>query len=118
MDRNNIVSLFSRLAELEPEECLRLRFLCDRAADHVELHTKEGADLSGYAGGMEYAAACLAYYRYILWSVSCGGKIKIGEVTIEAGGRSSPEAAEKLCRSAFYDISGIMDNDDFLFEAV
>ncbi len=118
MNRDNILNIFARLTQLDPDEVMPYSFLCDSARRYVASHIKEGADVSGYSGGMEFAAAALAFYRFLLWGLCGDSNIRIGEVQLEFSEREILKSAQQLCREAFDDLHDILITDDFVFERI
>lgn len=114
----NILTLFSRLSGLDQENCIRFRFICETAKAFVSSKIKSGSDTSDNSGRLEFAAAALAYYRYILWSVTDGGDVTVGEVSVKQSYSEKLNASVKLCEEAFRDISDIIQNDGFVFERI
>lgn len=120
MNTEKVYSIFSRLSGLRDKELLRYTFLCETSAGYVvsRLRDKEAAACSG--GKVEFAAAALAYYRYILCLLTDGetGEVKVGDIAVKKDAVSILESAEKLCREAFRDISGLLAPEDFYFRGV
>ena len=120
MDRDEVLRIFCRFAELSELESTEFTFMCETAADNVEQRIRPGADISGYGGRLALAAAALAYYRYVLWSITgtAANEIRVGELSRKSDAARQLEAAEGLCRSAFDDIWDITQDNDFMFEGI
>lgn len=120
MNIENVIDIFTRLSALEAEDVLKFKFMCENAMEFVNSRIKDNVNTGAYGGRLCFAAAALAYYRFVLWSLtdSGGDEIKIGEVTIKPTASKQLEAAEKLCREAFDSLGEIMPDDGFVFERV
>lgn len=119
MDIENIFDIFCRLAELDKDSSVRLLFLCEGAMRYV-MHRLTDPAAVECGGRTEYAAAALAYYRYVLLSLTDGeaGEIKVGDITVKQNGCDKAEAAEKLCRDAFAQITDLTGDNEFVFKGV
>ena len=120
MNIEDVVDIFTRFSGLSSEDVIKFRFMCLNAFEYVKSHTKSGTDMSVYGGRLTFAAAALAYYGYILWSVSDGdgSEIKTGDITVKPIAEKQLESAEKLCRNAFSAISEVFDDGSFVFEGI
>lgn len=118
MNIERVLEIFTGLSGLSEDSVFPLRFLCETAAEHIADRTRSGAE-GEYGGRLEFAAAALAYYRYILWSMTDGGAgdITVGDISLKNGGNRL-EYAERLCREAFSELSGILDDNGFVFERI
>ena len=115
MDIENIISVFSRLSGSDEETSVNFRFMCETAKDYITAHLKPNSDKSSCGSKLEFAAAALAYYRYILWSITeSGGDITVGDVSVKSSS-SILANAQKICEQAFADISDVFDNGYFVF---
>lgn len=115
MDIENIISVFSRLSGSDEETSVNFRFMCENAKDYILSHLKPKSDMASCCGKLEFAAAALAYYRYILWSVAeSGGDITVGDVSVKSSSAVLANA-QKICEQAFADISDVFDNGCFVF---
>lgn len=118
MNIENIISVFSRLSGSDEETSVNFRFMCENAQDHIISHIKPNSDTSSCGSKLEFAAAALAYYRYILWSVAeSGGDITVGDVSVKSSSAVLANA-QRICEQAFADISDVFDNGYFVFGAV
>lgn len=120
MNIEKVIDIFTRLSSLEPSDVIKFRFMCETATEYLNSHIKQDIDTSGYDGRLCFAAAALAYYRFILWSVtdSNGEEIKIGEVSVKPITDKQITAVEKLCADAFDSIGEILTDDGFVFERI
>ena len=119
MNIQRVEKIFRRLSDISPEEAIGLRFLCEAAIDYVSCRLKNSED--GACGDRpEFAAAAFAYYRYVLWKLTDGemNEIRVGEISSKRSGTVELEAAERLCREAFYDIRDLLEPEDFIFTSV
>lgn len=118
MDIENIISVFSRLSGIDEESSVMLRFICENTQDYIISHLKPDADICGCSSKLEFAAAALAYYRYILWSDTENGEnITVGDISVK-GSAERLEKAYRIYRQAVSDISDIFDDGCFVFEGV
>ncbi len=119
MNIERVFLIFSRLADLEPEQAVALRFMCEAAVDQVCSYRKNSKEACG-SGRAEFAAAALAYYRYVLWSLTDGegSEIRIGDISMKQKSADCLAAAERLCREAFEDAGLLSARDVFVFEGI
>ena len=118
MEFKNVFLLFSRLSGLQKEDSLKFRFLCETAYDYILAHLKQEASLDKCGSRLEFAAAALAYYRWILWSLTeSGDDITVGEISVKPSSQKI-EYALHICRQALGDIADVFDSDEFVFEGV
>ena len=118
MDIENIISVFSRLSGSDEETSVNFRFMCETAKDYITAHLKPNSDTSSCGSKLEFAAAALAYYRYILWSDTENGEnITVGDISVKSSAERL-EKAYKIYQQAVEDISDIFDNGCFVFEGV
>ena len=120
MDRENVFELFCRLTGLGTSEAESLVFLCDTACDYVLSRIRNDADINAAGDSLELAAASLAYYRFVLWSVTDGlvGDIRVGDISVKASGINAVAAAEKLCRGAFDSAAAYLEDEGFVFGGI
>lgn len=120
MDIEKIVQIFCRLSGIDSEDAVGFRFMCETALSYVMSHIKHDADTRGCGGRINFAAAALAYYRYVLWSLTDGqlNEVKVGDISVKRTGNRELDAADKLCREAFSNISDILENDEFVFKGI
>ncbi|MBR2177148.1 MAG: hypothetical protein IJ861_09425 [Clostridia bacterium] len=120
MDIEKVFAIFCRLSGLNEEESVGLRFICESSLDHVRSRLKCGVDIRHFCGRIEYAAAALAYYRYVLWGMTdgAGNEIKVGDISVKGRGIAQLEAAEKFCKEAFDSLSSIISDNHFVFEGI
>ena len=115
MDTDKVFAVFAKLTGLSENEGREHGYLCDMSIDEITARLPEG-DIS-CGGRAEYAAAALAYYRYVLWSMTdAAANIKVGEITVGAG-KDRLKYAERICREALSRLGGDMD-DGFVFRTV
>ncbi len=119
MNIEEIIRIFCRLSGLDCEEAVDFRFMCDTALSYILSRIKAGTDIKCYGGRINFAAAALAYYRYVLWSLTDGvvNEVKVGDISVKHEKISELNAADKLCREAFSDLKDILTNDDFVFNS-
>ena len=120
MNIDKVFDIFCRLAELDKNNSVRLRFLCEGSVRYVLYRMKNKANAVCGSGRAEFAAAALAYYRYVLLSLTDGngGSVKIGDISLKQSGFERADAAEKLCRDAFAEITDLIGDNEFVFKGV
>lgn len=119
MEIEKVMDLFSRLTGLAPDECTALRFMCEAAASQVRSMRKDQKK-QHHCEKYDYAAAALAYYRFVLWSLTNGdgSEIRVGDISMRENSKQRLDAAEKLCREAFID-AGLTDaGSGFVFRRI
>ncbi len=85
---------------------------------YVSSHIRPDADVCGSNSKLEFAAAALAYYRFVLWFSSENRQdITIGEISVRSSSQKI-DYALKICEQAFGDIADIFDNGYFIFEGI
>ena len=119
MDVNNVLDIFRRLSGLDSEQAAYYMSFCTGAVSYVSSRLSGDAD-SSVTGQAEYAAAALAYYRYMLMDASnnLSSEMKVGDISMKADAFRAADAAEKLCRDAFSAISRYLTDEDFAFRGV
>lgn len=120
MNIENVVDIFSHLSSLTAEDILKFRFMCENAMDNVNSYLKKNINTSDYDGRLCFAAATLAYYRYVLWTLTEGGngEVKMGDFSVKPVASSQLDAAAKLCEGAFDAIKEITNDIGFVFERI
>lgn len=120
MNIEKVLDIFTRLSSLTAEDVVKFRFMCENAVDYVNGHIKNGIDISAYDGRLCFAAAALAYYRFMLWNMtdSANDEVKVGEISVKPVIGKQLDFAEKLCKEAFDSIGEIMLDDGFVFERI
>lgn len=117
MDIERVLDIFGRLSGL-PEDLVREQdYLCEISADNIGARLRCPAEQCG--GKAELAAAALAYYRFVLWSVTDGGaeRIKVGDISVQSGsGRLI--YAERLYNEALAELKDCIADDGFVFERI
>ncbi len=114
MNLESVLRLFEKLSGLSEEEGRAYSFLCELAVQKISAmvgsHKADG-------GQQVLAAAALAYYRYVLLSVSDNsGAVKIGEVSL---GKDNERVcyAERVYKEALAEL-GVGALDEFVFEGI
>ncbi len=120
MNIEKIIEIFGRLAGLEADEATDFRFMCESSVGYITSRLKPGVDIRHRCSRLEFAAAALAYYRFILWRLTDGGsnEIKVGEISVKENGTKQLEGSEQLCKEAFSAISDILETTDFVFRGI
>ncbi len=118
MNIENIMRLFGSFAGIDEDSVTEYRFLCEMAEENISSRLRETAKENDNSR-TEYAAAALAYYRYVLLSFTDegGGNITIGEISLKSPEKKL-EYAEKILKEALADISDIAEDKDFVFERI
>ncbi len=116
----NVNTIFRRLSGLDSTQAEELSFFCESSLATVSSRLIPGTDMSVWGGRIEFAAAAMAYYRFILWSLTDGGgcEIKAGDISIKKAVAAQAQSAETLCRNAFTDLKDIIADDGFVFEGM
>ncbi len=118
MNIDTVTEIFGKLSGLDPRELAGFQFLCISAADTlVQNIVSDGID-DHYQGKIEFAAAALAYYRYVLWLMSSCDDVSVGEISVKKSTASRLDAAKKLFDEAVQNISDIYKGDGFFFENI
>ena len=114
MNCESVFALFQKLSGLSEDEGGAYRFLCEEAIAKV-VSVSEHTRSCG--GQRELAAAALAYYRYVLLTMSnSSAAVKVGEVSIRKS-ENCLRFAEKLYKDAMAQLDGYA-GEDFVFEGV
>ena len=93
--------------------------MCDTALNYIMSRIKKDAVIGCCDSRINFAAAAIAYYRYVLWSLTDGvaNEVKVGEISIKHGGSSELDAADRLCREALSDLEDILESENFVFNS-
>ncbi len=120
MNIETIIEIFGRLAGLEAEEATDFRFMCESSVGYITSRLKSGVDISHRCSRLEFAAAALAFYRFILWRLTDGGsnEVKVGDISVKESAANQIDAAEQLCKEAFSAINDILEPTDFVFRGI
>lgn len=114
MERESVLALFEKLSGLSEDEGREYRFLCDTAMEKI---TSLAGTTESTSGQQELAAAALAYYRYVLLSMTDGGvAVKVGEVSLRQG-EERLRYAERLCKEVLSQLKGYT-GEEFVFEGI
>ena len=87
------------------------------SADNISARLRCPAEQCG--GRAEHAAAALAYYRFVLWSMTDGGAegVRVGDISVQ-NGKSRLLYAERLFNDALDGLNGCIGDDGFIFERI
>ncbi len=120
MNIEKVIDIFCRLSTLTAEDIIKFRFICETAMDNVNSYIKDNIDTDAYDGRLCFAAAALAYYRYVLWSLSDGkgDELKLGDFSVKPSSEKRLDSAARLCREAFNSIKDIVNDNGFVFERI
>ncbi len=120
MNIENITDIFTRLSSLKADDVIKFKFMCENAMEYVDSHIKKNIDESAYGSRLCFAAAALAYYRFLLWNISDGNgdELTLGDISVKPVSDKQLESASRLCREAFDSIGEIMLDDGFVFERI
>lgn len=116
MDIENVLRIFGSLSGLDEPAVTQYRYLCDMAFDNIASRLRD-AESQQDGGRADFAAAALAYYRYVLLCVTDPGGITVGEVTVRDQGQRL-EYADRLMKEALADIRELADDREFVFERI
>jgi len=116
-DLTTVMELFGQLSGLSEDRVRTYRSLCEASAKHIR-QLSDGIDDSG-GGKTAFAAAALAYYRYVLLSMTDGsaGSVKVGEISVQ-GGENRLRYAERLYREALAQLGSGLADEEFVFEVM
>ncbi len=119
MDIEYIFNIFCRLTGLDKENAVRYKFLCEKAAEQI-LNRLISAPQNDRLSSICFAAAASACYRYLLICATDGNasEIKVGELSVRQNLIDQAEAAEKVCRQAFFEIRDLLCDEAFAFKGV
>ena len=116
MKSENVLRIFGSLTGLDEPSALEYRFLCDMAFDNICSRLRDtGTEQDG--GRAEFAAAALAYYRFVLLTLTEAGCVTVGEVSVKNPGDRLEHAA-RLLQEALSDIHDLVEDDGFVFERI
>ena len=117
MNIERVFDIFGKLSGLSEELVREQDYLCRMSADDISARLRCTAEQCG--GRAEYAAAALAYYRLVLWTMTDGGAegIKIGDVSLQ-NGTDRLIYAERLYNEALDGLKGCIGDDGFVFERI
>lgn len=115
MDIENVLRIFGSLSGLDEPAVTQYRYLCDMALDNIASRLRD-AETQQDGGRADFAAAALAYYRFVLLSVT-DPSVTVGEVTVRDQGKRL-EFADRLMREALADIRELADDREFVFERI
>ncbi len=116
MNIERVLEIFGSLTGLSEDNIHKYRSLCELSAKHLQEMLKDGEE-SDDGGRVDFAAAALAYYRYVLWSVTDGGDVTVGDVSVKnSSGRLA--GAEALYKEALKDIRELIEDEGFVFERI
>ncbi|MBQ3929028.1 MAG: hypothetical protein II711_02935 [Clostridia bacterium] len=118
MKKERVVDIFQRLSGLESDQVLEYQFIYDSAMQSIQRKLNNACDKDKESSRLEFAAAALAYYQYVLWSVSrSADEIAVGQISVK-NSSGQLKAAEKICREALDNIADIYMGEGFVFERV
>ena len=115
MNIERVLEIFGSLTGLSENNIHKYRSMCELSAKHLQDMLVRGAD-SEDGGRVDFAAAALAYYRYVLWSETDGGDITVGDVSVKNSSRLA--SAETLYKEALKDIKELIEDEGFVFERI
>ena len=116
-----VFETFQLLSDLSEPDAQKWLGLCADAGRQLTDMLRGGADLTTYTEAMIYAAAALAFYRYML--VKCAadqdtGSISIGDVKITKNASDTLKIAERIKDDALAALSGAFADRSFLFQGI
>ena len=88
---------------------------CRTAAGTVNSWLDSRKELSKYGEEISYAAATIAYYRFILKNSGDNDTIKAGDITVTDNSEKSVAFAEKLMKDAIKSIEPYLQSKRFAF---
>ncbi len=117
MNIERVLDIFGSLSGLSEEFVKEQSMFCEMSAESISSRLTCPAEKCG--GKAEFAAAALAYYRYVLWTLTDGGAegIKVGDISISSG-KSRLGYAERLWSEALNELKGLITDEGFVFEGI
>lgn len=116
MDMERVLEIFGSLTGLDEPSVTEYRFLCEMAFGNIKGRLKK-TETEEDGGRADFAAAALAYYRYVLLSVTEAGTVTVGEVSVRNQAERL-EYADRLLLEALADIRELAEDDGFVFERI
>ena len=110
---DTVVDIFTSVAG--DNETANGRVFCRSAIGMLEEMLDNKKNLSGNSYQICYAAACVAYYRYILHKNTGALDIKAGDITVNDCSDNVSEHAKNLMSDALNSISHLMKPKRFAF---
>lgn len=110
---DEVVTIFSSIAG--DSQKANGRIFCRSAIDAVGEMLDEKKDLNGNSYQICYAAACLAFYRFVLHRNTEAIDIKAGDITVNDCSDNVSLHAEKMLKDALSAISHLLKPKRFAF---
>lgn len=119
MDIEYIFNIFCSLTGLDKINAVKYKFLCENAAEQI-LNRLISEPQNDRLGSICFAAAASACHRYLLICATDGNasEIKVGDLSVKQNLIDQAEAAEKVCRQAFFEIRDLLCDESFAFKGV
>lgn len=91
------------------------RVLCSTAAETLESWLDRSKDISAHNESVNYAAACMAFYRYTLENAGDTTSIKAGDITVKEESESTVGYAKILMDDALKAVEHLLKCKRFAF---
>ena len=111
-----VMKIFGSMAGTDEQETLDYRNLCEASMNSITDGSLSGGDLQDESA-LEFAAAAVAYYRYVLLCLSTegGNQIKVGDVSVRYSA-DRLEYAQRLMNEALSQAGIQPPEGGFVFE--
>ena len=116
MNIERVLGIFGSLTGLDEPSVTEYRFLCEMAFENIRNRLMD-PETEEDGGRADFAAAALAYYRYVLLSVTEAGAVTVGEVSVKNQAERL-EFAHRLLQEALSELQELSMDDGFVFERI
>lgn len=91
------------------------RVLCSTATETLESWLDRSKDVASGQGSLNYAAACMAFYRYTLKNAGDATNIKAGDITVRDDSKNTVGYAKSLMDDAIKSVEHLLKCKRFAF---
>lgn len=91
------------------------RVLCNTSAETLESWLDHSKDIALGQDSLNYAAACMAFYRHTLKNAGDGTNIKAGDITVRSDSNATVEYAKNLMDDAVKSVEHLLKCKRFAF---
>lgn len=117
---SEVAKEFMRISGLDEESTLELDHLLAKSAGDIEGLVDKSIDVSKYAARLYYAAAALAYYRYIVTKLTSADNVEYvsaGDIKISHDNSRILEIAREIKEDALNSLNDLKKGcDAFIFK--
>ena len=112
-----VMKIFGSMAGTDEQETLDYRNLCEAAMNRLTGEQQTQSDVQEEQSSVEFAAAAVAYYHYMLLCLSAegGNQIKVGDVSVRYSA-DRLEYAQRLMNEALSQAGIQPPEGGFVFE--